>query len=91
MPDDTGTFTIVIRKRPWRFWVIAGSWVLLEVVLLQTALASARESEYRAAAIGWIAFGVLAAAGALIWFLQGGARTRPGEAANSGKRSDYRS
>jgi hypothetical protein len=37
-------------------------WVLLEVLFLQTALASAREDEYRAAAISWIAVAVLAAA-----------------------------
>jgi ElaB/YqjD/DUF883 family membrane-anchored ribosome-binding protein len=49
--------------------------VLLEVLFLQTALASAREGEYRAAAISWIAVGVLAAAGVLVGFLQGRSNT----------------
>ena len=75
MPSDTDTLTITIRKRPWWFWVLAGLWVLLEVLFLQTALASAREGEYRAAAIRWIAVGVLAAAGVLVGFLQGRSNT----------------
>ena len=65
MPNRTGTFTIEIRKRPWWFWTLAVLWIPLEVLCLQTALASERESEYRAAAIGWIAFGVLGATGVL--------------------------
>jgi hypothetical protein len=36
-------------------------------LLVQTALASARESEYRAATISWIAAAVLAVAGAFGW------------------------
>ena len=75
-PNGTDTFTIAIRKRPWWFWVLAGLWVLLEILFLQTALASARESEYRAAAISWIAVAALAAGGVLVWFLQGRSRTR---------------
>jgi hypothetical protein len=65
MPDGTDTLTLTIRKRPWWFWVLAGLWVLLEVLFLQTAWASAREDESRAAAMSWIAVAVLAAAGAL--------------------------
>jgi hypothetical protein len=75
MPNSTEILTVTIRKRPWWFWVVAGLWVLLEVLFLQTALASARESEYRAAAISWIVIGVLAAGGALVWFLHGRSRT----------------
>jgi hypothetical protein len=71
MQHGTDTLTITIRKRPWWFWVLAGLWVLLEVLFLQTALASAGEGEYRAAVIGWIAVAALAAAGFLVWFLQG--------------------
>jgi hypothetical protein len=76
MANDANSFTITIRKRPWWFWVVVGFWTLLEVLFLQTALASARESEYRAAAISWTVVGVLAAGGVLIWFLQGRSRTR---------------
>jgi hypothetical protein len=71
MPDGPGTFAVTIRKRPWWFWTLAGLWMLLEVFFLQTAWASARESEYRAAAISWIAVAVLAAAGVLACLLQG--------------------
>jgi len=79
MPSDTDTLTITIRKRPWWFWVLAGLWVLLEVLFLQTALASAREGEYRAAAISWIAVGVLAAAGVLVGSSRADRTPRPGE------------
>ena len=71
MQDGTDTLTITIRKRPWWFWVLAGLWVLLELLLLQTALASAREGEYRAALISWVAVVVLAAGGAFVWFRLG--------------------
>jgi hypothetical protein len=76
MPNPPDTLTITIRKRPWWFLMLAGFWVLLEVLFLQTALASAREGEYRAAAISWVAVAILAAAGFLIWFLQGRSRRR---------------
>jgi len=77
MPNCDDTFTITIRKRPRWFWVLAGLWVVLEVLFLQTALASAREDEYRAAAISWIAVAVMTAGGVLVWFRQG--RPRAGE------------
>jgi len=83
MPNSTDTITFTIRKRPWWFWALAGLWVLLEALFLQTALASAREGEYRAAAISWMAVAVLAAAGVLVWLLQGRSQPRPGEPANS--------
>ena len=75
MPSSSDTFTVTIRKRPWWFWVVAGLWLLLEILFLQTALASAREGEYRAAAIIWIAVGVTAAARVLVGFLQGRSNT----------------
>jgi hypothetical protein len=58
---------MTMRKRPWWLWAFAELWLLSEVVLVQTALASARESEYRAATISWIAAAVLAVAGAFGW------------------------
>ena len=83
MPNGANTLTVTIRKRPWWFWALAGLWMLFEVLFLQTALASARESEYRAAAISWIAVAVLAAAGVLVWFLQG--RLRAAVARSTGE------
>ena len=74
MPNGADTFTITIRKRPWWFWVLVGLWMLLEILFLQTALASAREGEPRAAVISWIAVAVVAAAGVLGWFRRGRSR-----------------
>jgi hypothetical protein len=74
MTNDDDLFTITMRKRPWWFWFLAGVWLQLEVVLVQTALASVRESEYCAATISWIAAAVLAAAGVFGWLRRGQSR-----------------
>ena len=67
MTNGDDVITITMRKRPWWFWALAELWLLLEVILVQTALASARETEYRAATISWIAAAILAAAGVFGW------------------------
>jgi hypothetical protein len=71
MTSGSGFFTITIRRRPWWFWALTGTWLLLEVVFLQTALASVKEGEYRAAAICWIAVAVMAAFGCIAWLRRG--------------------
>jgi hypothetical protein len=80
MMNSDDVFKVTIRKRPWWFWVLAELWLLLEVLLVLTALASARESEYRAAMISWIAAAVLATVGFLGWLHSGDSR-RPNELA----------
>jgi len=67
MTSDTDFFTITIRKRTGWFWGLAGLWLLLEVLFVQTALASVQEGEYRAATICWIVVCVLAAFGCFSW------------------------
>jgi hypothetical protein len=67
MTNGADVFTITIRKRPWWFWALAAIWLLLEILAVQTALASAEEGEPHAATISWIAAGVLAAAGGFAW------------------------
>lgn len=67
MTNSADVFTITIRKRPWWFWLLAGLWLLLEALLLQTAVASVREGEYRAATISWIVVSLLAAFGCIVW------------------------
>jgi hypothetical protein len=71
MTNDGDFFTITMRKRPWWLWALAGIWLQLEVVLVQTALASVRESEYRAATISWISAAILAVAGVFGWLRRG--------------------
>jgi MYXO-CTERM domain-containing protein len=71
MANATDVFTITIRKRPWWFWALAGLWLLLEVLTLQTALASVEEGEPRAATISWIAAVGLAVVGVLAWLRRG--------------------
>ena len=82
MTNSDDVFTIKMRKRAWWFWALAELWLLLEIVLVQTALASAREFEYRAATISWIAASVLAAIGVFGWFRRGDSR-KPNEANES--------
>ena len=71
MTNRADTFTLTIRRRPWWFWALAGLWILMEILLLQTALASSDEGEVRAATISWIAAAILAAVGALVWLRRG--------------------
>jgi hypothetical protein len=78
MTNSADVFTITMCKRPWWFWILAGLWLQLEVLLVQTALASARESEYRAAIISWIAASVMAAAGVFLWLRRGQSRRMGG-------------
>jgi hypothetical protein len=77
MTNASDAYTITIHKRPWWFWALTGLWFLLELLLLQTALASVRESEYRAATISWIAAAVLAGVGVFAW-LRRGPSPKPG-------------
>jgi len=64
-------FAITMRRRSWWFWALTEFWLLLEIVILQTAWASVRESEYRAATICWIAAAVMAALGVYAWMRLG--------------------
>jgi uncharacterized membrane-anchored protein len=67
MPNGVGVFTITIRKRPWWLWTLAGFLLLLEVLLLQTAVASVQEGEERAAAICLITVTVAGAFSCFAW------------------------
>jgi len=81
MTNSADVITITMRKRAWWFWVLAGLWLQLEVLLVQTALASVRESEYCAAVISGTAAAVLAAVGVFGWLRRGDSREpdRPNE------------
>lgn len=74
MRDDH--YTITVRKRPWWMWLLGTVWLLVVIFFLQTAIASHREYEPRAALISWVIVVVLAIAGAFVWF-----RPRPAPSA----------
>ena len=76
MSNGADTFTISIRKRPWWFWALAGVWLLLEVLFVQTAVASVAEGEHRAAVISWIVAAGMAISGVLAWLHRGQPRGR---------------
>jgi len=76
MTSGTDFFTITIRKRTGWFWGLAGLWLLLEVLFVQTAVASVQEGEYRAATMCWTVAGLLAVFGGFAWLRRGGPRKR---------------
>ncbi len=59
--------SLQIRKRPWAIWGILLLLCATEMILIQTALASHREHEPRAAAISWAIAAVVAIATAIVW------------------------
>ena len=63
------TVTITLRRRPYWHWLLACLWLAGEIFIVQTALASAAEDEYRAATIAWVAAATLAVAAILPWSL----------------------
>jgi hypothetical protein len=62
--------SIQIAKRAWYEWVLWALWLVVEIFVVQTALASRQEYEPRAASIMWMVFGVLLLAGVVIWFVR---------------------
>jgi hypothetical protein len=67
MSNRPSNFKIEVARRPWYEWLVWAIWLLVEVVLLQNALASGAELEPRAASIFWITFGVLLLGGVIVW------------------------
>lgn len=63
-------YTFSVKKRPLVEWILWAIWFLLELFVLQNAIASGRELEPRAAAIFWVTFVVLLLAGAAVWFVR---------------------
>ncbi len=62
--------TISLVKRPWYEWALWALWVVLEIFIVQNALASTAELEPRAALLFWITFVVLLAGGVIVWFVR---------------------
>ncbi len=61
---------IEILRRPWYEWVLWAGWLIVLVILAQTAIASAQELEPRVSMINWVIFGVLLLGGAIVWFVR---------------------
>jgi len=63
-------FSITFKKRSWYEWLLWAVWFVLEVFILQNAIASGNELEPRAASIFWVTFFVLLLLGGVVWFLR---------------------
>jgi hypothetical protein len=63
-------YTISVKKRPLTEWILWALWLILEIFVVQNAIASGQELEPRAAAIFWVTFVVLLLAGAVVWFVR---------------------
>lgn len=68
--DDQDKYQFKIRRRPWYEWLLWVLWLFLEIVFLQSALASHQELELRAAIIYWMIFGLLLLAGLVLWLVR---------------------
>ena len=65
-----GKYVIEIKKRSWKEWLLWAGWLLVEVNILQMAMASKGELEPRAQTLFWITFLVLLIAGVIVWFMR---------------------
>ncbi|MBT7831213.1 MAG: hypothetical protein HN708_13175 [Candidatus Marinimicrobia bacterium] len=70
MSDDNEYFIIKIARRPWYEKILWAGWLFLEIIFLQSALASQEELEPRAAMIYWLIFGVLLLGGFVFWIVR---------------------
>ncbi len=68
--DDQDKYQLKIRRRSWYEWLLWGLWLFLEIVFLQSALASHQELELRAAIIYWMIFGLLLLTGLVVWLVR---------------------
>ena len=64
------SYTLQIAKRPWYEWALWVVWFLVEIFILQNAIASGAELEPRAASIFWMTFVVLLLGGGIVWFVR---------------------
>lgn len=63
-------YVIEIKKRAWYEWLLWAIWFLVEIFVLQNAIASGAELEPRAATLFWVIFFVLLVAGGVVWYLR---------------------
>lgn len=66
------TYRIEIKRRPWFEWLLWAAWLLVEIFLVQNAIASSAELEPRAGLIFWASAFVLLIGAVTIWFLRRG-------------------
>lgn len=63
-------YVIEIKKRPWYEWLLWAGWLIVELALLQMAVASKSELEPRAQTLFWISFFVILIGGAVVWYMR---------------------
>jgi hypothetical protein len=63
-------YVIEIKKRPWYEWSLWAGWLIVELALLQMAVASKSELEPRAQTLFWISFFVILIGGAVVWYMR---------------------
>lgn len=63
-------FGFQIKPRPIVEWLLWLLWLLVEIFVLQNALASGTEQQGSAAIIFWVIFFVLLVAGVVVWIIR---------------------
>lgn len=61
---------IEVKPRPWLEWVLWLVWLLIEIFVLQNAIASAAEMQSTAQIIFWVVFAVLLIGGVVVWIIR---------------------
>ena len=63
-------FGINIKPRPVVEWLLWLLWLIVEITMLQNAIASGTELQSTAAVIFWVIFVVLLIAGVVVWTIR---------------------
>jgi hypothetical protein len=63
-------FGINIKPRPIVEWLLWLLWLVVEIFILQSAIASGAELQSTAAVIFWVIFFVLLIAGVVVWIIR---------------------
>jgi hypothetical protein len=67
---DKEKYLVKIARRPWYEWIFLGFWLIGEIILVQSAIASGQEFEPRAAGLFWILSGILFFGGVIFWLVR---------------------
>lgn len=65
-----GKLTIEIKKRAWYEWLLWALWLIVEMFIMQNAIASGKELEPNAASVFWKIFAILLIIPFLFWLFR---------------------
>jgi len=63
-------FGLQVKARPIGEWLLWLLWLVVEIFMLQNAIASGNELQSTATIIFWVIFAVLLVAGIVVWIIR---------------------